>query len=118
MWQSFLTSINAGENSHISDELLENDDTKEALEICQDLTEEERRAYDSFWDLESLYIDRENTVKEMGREQGRAEGEKLGIEKGEKQKALTIARNLKAAGLNIDFIAQNTCLTKEEILKL
>ena len=56
--------------------------------------------------------------REEGRAEGRAEGEKLGIEKGEKQKALTIARNLKAAGLDIDFIAQNTGLTKDEILTL
>ena len=45
-----------------------------------------------------------------GREEGRAEGEK--------QKAIDIARNLKAAGLDIDFIAQNTGLTQDEIEKL
>ena len=116
LWQSFLTSINAGENSDISEELFENDDTKEALEICQDLTEEERRAYDSFWDLESLYIDRENTVKEMGR----AEGEKIGLEKGraegEKQAKLAIARTLKAMGkMTLEQIAEATQLSVADL---
>ncbi len=111
LWQSFLTSINAGENSDISNELLENADTKEALEICTKLTEEEQREYDSFWDLESLNLDREETVKEIARTEGRAEGEK--------QKAVAIARNLKAIGtMSIEQIAEVTQLSFEEIKKL
>ena len=87
LWQSFLTSINAGVDAEsIPQELMENSETKQALELCQNLTEEERRAYDSFWDLESLNIDRENTVKEMGRAEGRAEGAK--------QKAIETARQM------------------------
>lgn len=106
LWQSFLTSINAGETSDISDELFENEDTKEALELCQDLTEEERRAYDSFWDLESLNIDRENTVKEIGRAEG------------EKQAKLSIARNLKSMGMSLEQIAGVTQLSLDDLTQI
>lgn len=106
LWQSFLTSINAGETSDISDELFENEDTKEALELCQDLTEEERRAYDSFWDLESLNIDRENTVKEIGRAEG------------EKQAKLSIARNLKSMGMSLEQIAGATQLSLDDLTQI
>ena len=127
LWQEFLTSINAktGEEN-ISDAMLENAEVKEALDLCLNLTEEERGYYDGFWGMEFLRNDRDKTVKEMGLEQGRAEGraegEKLGIEKGraegEKQKAFTIARAMKQHGDDIDYIALVTGLTKEEILKL
>lgn len=106
LWQSFLTSINAGETSDISDELFENADTKEALELCQDLTEEERRAYDSFWDLESLNIDRENTIKEIGRAEG------------EKQAKLSIARNLKSMGMSLEQIAGATQLSLDDLTQI
>lgn len=124
LWQTFLTSINAGDDEEsIPDELFENDETKEALELCKNLTEEERRFYDGFWDLESLNLDRENTVRAEGRAEGREEGEKIGIEKGraegEKQKALAIARTLKSLGkMTIDEISAATDLTPAEIAKI
>ncbi|MBR2200093.1 MAG: hypothetical protein IJ894_04995 [Bacteroidales bacterium] len=89
---------------------MENSETKQALELCQNLTEEERRAYDSFWDLESLNIDRENTVKEMGRAEGRAEGAK--------QKATETARQMKTDGLPVEVISKYTGLDPDEIAKL
>jgi predicted transposase/invertase (TIGR01784 family) len=111
LWQSFLTSINAGVDAEsIPQELMENSETKQALELCQNLTEEERRAYDSFWDLESLNIDRENTVKEMGRAEGRAEGAK--------QKATETARQMKTDGLTVEVISKYTGLDPDEIAKL
>lgn len=54
----------------------------------------------------------------QGLTQGREEGLAQGLTQGEKQKSLEIAKNLKASGLDVDFIAQNTGLTKEEISKL
>ncbi|MBQ4405570.1 MAG: Rpn family recombination-promoting nuclease/putative transposase [Bacteroidales bacterium] len=111
LWQSFLTSVNAGVDAEsIPQELMENSETKQALELCQNLTEEERRAYDSFWDLESLNIDRENTVKEMGRAEGRAEGAK--------QKATETARQMKTDGLTVEVISKYTGLDPDEIAKL
>jgi predicted transposase/invertase (TIGR01784 family) len=89
---------------------MENSETKQALELCQNLTEEERRAYDSFWDLESLNIDRENTVKEMGRVEGRAEGAKA--------QAIETARQMKTDGLTVEVISKYTGLDPDEIAKL
>ena len=111
LWQSFLTSVNAGVDAEsIPQELMENSETKQALELCQNLTEEERRAYDSFWDLESLNIDRENTVKEMGRAEGRAEGAKA--------QAIETARQMKTDGLPVEVISKYTGLDPDEIAKL
>ena len=75
LWQQFLTSIDArtGEEN-VTDDLLENEDVKEALELCRNLTEEEQRQFDSFWDMDFLRKDRDMTMENMGREKGRAEG--------------------------------------------
>ena len=74
LWQEFLTSINAktGEEN-ISEAMLENEEVKEALDLCLDLTEEERGYYDGFWGMEFLRNDRDKTVKEIGRAEGRTE---------------------------------------------
>lgn len=57
-----------------------------------------------------------------GRAEGLAEGEKIGIEKGraegEKQKAIEIARVLKAQGISTELIAAATKLTPEEIAEI
>ncbi|MBQ3690243.1 MAG: hypothetical protein II937_10365, partial [Bacteroidales bacterium] len=125
--------------SDISEELLENADTKEALEICTKLTEEEQREYDSFWDLESLNLDREETVKEIartearaeglakgraeglvkGRAEGLAKGRAEGLAEGAKQKSVDMARKLKLRGLmSVEEIAEITDLTIDEIQKI
>ena len=41
-----------------------------------------------------------------------------GIEEGERNKAISIAKNLKKSGLDIKFISENTGLPIEEIEKL
>ncbi|WP_304333448.1 Rpn family recombination-promoting nuclease/putative transposase [Brachyspira innocens] len=48
----------------------------------------------------------------------REEGIKEGIEEGEKNKALSIAKSLKKSGLDIKFISNNTGLSIEEVEKL
>jgi hypothetical protein len=99
------------------------------------LSEPQRRKYDK--DLK-IYRDNIN-VLDYAEKQGKEEGEKIGIEKGvkigiekgekigiekgrvegEKQKALEIARSLKAAGkLTIEESAEITKLSLEEIEKL
>ncbi|MBQ3691575.1 MAG: hypothetical protein II937_17140, partial [Bacteroidales bacterium] len=128
--------------SDISEELLENADTKEALEICTKLTEEEQREYDSFWDLESLNLDREETVKEIARTEaraeglakgraeglvkgraeglvkGRAEGRAEGLAEGAKQKSVDMARMMKAGNEPLEKIIRYIGLTSEEISNL
>ena len=54
----------------------------------------------------------------IGIEQGRAEGEAIGLKKGAAQKQREFAKNLKHAGIPVDVIAENTGLTAEEIENL
>ena len=53
-----------------------------------------------------------------GIEQGRAEGEAIGLKKGAAQEKREIAKNFKHAGIPVDVIAENTGLTAEEIENL
>ena len=123
LWQEFLTSINAktGEEN-ITDAMLENDDVKEALDLCLNLTDEERGYYDGFWGMEFLRNDRDRTVRELslaeGREEGRAEGRAEGLAAGRAEALLETARSLKAMGLPIDKIAEATNLSHDEIAAL
>ena len=74
-------------------------------------TDEWRRKYMTF---EYMLKERER----IGIEQGRAEGEAIGLKKGAAQKQREIAKNLKHAGIPVDVIAENTGLTAEEIAAL
>lgn len=56
--------------------------------------------------------------RRAGYDNGRSEGEQCGIEKGKLEGAREIAANLKKAGIDIEIIAANTGLTKEEIEQL
>ena len=110
LWQEFLTSINAKTGKEeISDELIGNAEVKEALDLCLDLTEEERGYYDGFWGMEFLRNDRDKTVREMSLAEGEAKGRAEAI--------LETARNLKAAGVDISIIATATSLTPRRNLK-
>ena len=107
LWLKFLTEID--ENTiDAAPELIENKDINEALEMLRTsaFTDEEMLAYEKYW----LDVSTEKSALERERAEGRAEGEQ--------SKAIAIARNLKAAGLEINFIAQNTGLTAEEISAL
>ena len=85
----------------------------EQAEIAK-YTPEEHFAYE-----ESLKNMRDfNSIESSARNEGIRLGLAQGLAQGEKQAKLEIARNLKAAGMDINFIAQNTGLTKEEISKL
>ncbi len=53
-----------------------------------------------------------------GREKGREEGEKIGIEKGKKEEKIEIARNLLKQNIDIDVITISTGLSKKEIEEL
>ena len=63
-----------------------------------------------------------DTAKQEGKQEGLAEGmEKgmeLGLEKGMNQKALDIARNMLADGVDINLIMKYSGLTQEQIEKL
>lgn len=124
LWLRFLTEID--ENTIDADpELIENEDTKEALEMLRTsaFTDGERLAYEKYWldvSTEKSALEHEHSEGRAeglaeGREQGRAEGRA----EGEKQKAVAIARNLKALGtMTIEQIAEVTQLSFDEIKKL
>ena len=57
-------------------------------------------------------------LKEQGRLEGRQEGRQEGIERGEKLKALQIARNLVTQGLSAKIVSKSTGLSEEEIERL
>lgn len=115
LWQEFLTSINAKTGKEtVTDELMSNAEVKEALDLCRNLTDEERGYYDGFWGMEFLRNDRDKTVREVSLAEGRAKGRA----EGEKQKAIETARMMKADGESIDKIMRYTSLTESEINNL
>ncbi|MBR6279205.1 MAG: hypothetical protein IKR41_10715 [Bacteroidales bacterium] len=90
--------------------------SNQALEIV------ERSAYSdgdlyAYEDYLLELMTQHNSV-ESARSEGRAEGEKLGIEKGEKQKAIEMARMMKADNEPLEKIMRYSGLTKDEILIL
>ena len=63
------------------------------------------------------YWDIKNSI-DTAKQEGLAEGMELGMEKGMNQKALDIARNMLADGVDINLIMKYSGLTQEQIEKL
>lgn len=97
-------------------------EAREQLRV-DSLPTKERRAYDRYIEsvrhMRSLFdTSREDGFLEgraEGRIEGRAEGIQEGIETGEKQKALSIARNLRKMGIPVKQIIEATGLSEQEI---
>ena len=68
-----------------------------------------KREVDAYFFDKSIELD-----LKKAKEQGITEG----IEQGEKNKAISIARNFKKSGIDIKIISENTGLSIEEIKKL
>ena len=85
----------------------------EEAEIAK-FTPQEMREYET---SKMAYRDIKNSVDTAKRE-GIAEGMELGMEKGMNQKALDIARNMLADGVDINLIMKYSGLTQEQIEKL
>ena len=89
----------------------------EEAEIAK-FTPQELREYEA---SKMAYRDIKNsidTAKQEGKQEGLAEGMELGMEKGMNQKALDIARNMLADGVDINLIMKYSGLTQEQIDKL
>ena len=72
------------------------------------------------WEYEAskmAYRDIKNSI-DTAKQEGLAEGMELGMEKGMNQKALDIARNMLADGIDINLIMKYSGLSKEQIEKL
>jgi len=104
LWLRFLTEIN-DHTQEVPAELLENPEISKALEEVKisAFTDEELRAYDKFWDR----VSSEKTLME-----GRYDEGKLA---GEAEKAVEIAKKMKAAGMDVETISKMTGVSKEEI---
>ncbi len=119
LWLRFLTEIN-DKTQNVPTELLENPEINKALEEVKisAFTDEELRAYDKFWDRVSsektLMEGRYDEGLKVGMEKGLAVGKQAGLE----EKAIQIAKKMKAAGMDADTIHEMTGLEKEEIEKL
>ena len=112
LWLRFLTEIDES-TQEVPAELLENVETRKALEIVEKsaYTEGQLLAYDDFW----LSVVDEKVIVEdalkKGKAEGRAEGRAEGIETANRENA----RKMKADQMPIELIAKYTGLTEEEI---
>ena len=86
------------------------DEARQKLKLAM-MTRNELAAY--YRHLDNIVILRNNIITE--REEGRAEGRAKGREEGAMNKAIEVARFLKASGSPIELIMGATGLTKEEI---
>ena len=103
LWLRFLTEINE-KTYDPAPELKEDALIKKALDLVEHsaYTDKELADYDKFWDI----VRTENTLI--------ASSEK----KGERNKAIEIARNLKQYGMSVADISKTTGLPEDEINKL
>jgi predicted transposase/invertase (TIGR01784 family) len=116
LWLRFLTEIAPDGSDEVSQDLLDNPQTGEALEIVREsgLNDAERAAYDGFWDRVSIeatkkaYMDKAITERDAAVAERDAAVEKL----------RQTARNLKAMNLTNEQIAAATGLSVGEIDKL
>ena len=113
LWLRFLTEIDRDGADEVSQDLLDNPQTGQALEIVREsgMNDAERAAYEGFWDRVSIETTKKSYLAE-------AEA-KLGVAVAERDAAVEklrqTARNLKAMNLTTEQIADATGLTAAEI---
>ena len=116
LWLRFLTEIDRDGADDVSQDLLDNPQTGEALEIVREsgLNDAERAAYEGFWDRVSIeatkkaYMDK--AIAERDAANARADDAT--------EKLRQSARKMKAKGFSADDIAELTGLTADEIKAL
>ena len=113
LWLRFLTEIDRDGADDVSQDLLDNPQTGEALEIVREsgLNDAERAAYEGFWDRVSIeatkkaYMDKAIAERDAANARADEATEKL----------RQSARKMKAKGFSADDIAELTGLTADEI---
>ena len=116
LWLRFLTEIDRDGADEVSQDLLDNPQTGEALEIVREsgLNDAERAAYEGFWDRVSIeatkkaYMDKAIAERDAANARADEATEKL----------RQSARKMKAKGFSVDDIAELTGLTADEIKAL
>ncbi len=112
LWLRFLTEINE-RTAEVPTELMENPDTRQALQILEKsaYTEAQLYAYEQFW---YAVVD-ERVLIEGGYKKGREEGRAEGLQQGLRQSAIAIARNMREKGIAAADVAELTGLSLAEV---
>ena len=107
LWLRFLTEIDE-KTQEVPVELLENADTRKALEIVEKsaYTDSQLLAYDDFW----MAVTDERVIAEDAKRKGYQEGREQGIEQ--------VARTMKSSGMDIAEIIKFTGLTENQVKSL
>jgi len=115
LWLRFLTEINES-TDEAPEELLENDDTREAVSYMERAayTKEQLFTYDK-WKIDILT---ERSIIDDALRKGEAIGEAIGLEKGERKQALTIAQKALNMGMSEEDVIKITGLNKEDLSML
>ena len=120
LWLRFLTEIDET-TQVVPAELLENADTRKALEIVEKsaYTDGQLLAYSDFWmSLVDERVIAEDALKKgraEGLAEGRAEGLAEGLAEGRAEAIKENARKMKADGMSVELIVKYTGLTAAEI---
>ena len=123
LWLRFLTEIDKS-TKEAPAELLENPDTKRALQIVEKsaYNEAELYAYEYYWDAvyneRGVYRHGYKQGTAQGREEGFTEGREEGRAEGEHHKAIEFAHRMKADGMSIELIAKYTGLAIDDIERM
>jgi len=123
LWLRFLKEV--GENMRaLPAEMQADEYIRKAAGLCEEgaFTPEELAAYDKYWDIirteKTLYYGALMKGKAIGWNEGRTEGEAIGLEKGEAKNNKKVIANALNAGYSIEIMTTITGLTKEEIQKI
>jgi len=122
LWLRFLKEVDENLRT-LPPEMMEHEDIRMAAELCEEgaFTPIELASYDKYWDI----IQTEKTALKGALNRGLAAGEAIGLMKGEaklkaklKAKEESIVINCHKAGSSIEFIAQITNLTVEQVMEI
>ena len=119
LWLRFMTEIDES-MTEVPDELMNTPEIKEALEnlLVSGFSKAELEGYDKYWDS----IRTEKTLQTGFFDKGKAEGEQIGMEKGEQigatNEKIKIVRNARQMGMSLEDISKLTGLTEKDLLKL
>ena len=119
LWLRFLTEINEN-TTEVPQELMEEALTREALQYLENgaYTKEQLINYDKYWDTVRTERTAFMDAEEKGRVEGRAEGEKIGIEKGEFIKSCKTAFKCFSKGMSNEETAEFVELPFSIVTKL
>ena len=123
LWLRFLTEIDRDGADDVSQDLLDNPQTGEALEIVREsgLNDAERAAYEGFWDRVSIEATKKAYMAKAiaGHDAAIAERDAANARADEAtEKLRQTARKMKAKGFSAYDIAELTGLTADEIAAL